>query len=168
MDTIYVKALNSEEKRVIRRAFKFRLVFFFLFLLPLILGFGFILWDVLQSFYTGTYDLMSIIALLFFPTLMYFMFRYFMPLYRDSYRNLQVKEKQVIETHITHIERRLTSKGYLFDVETTSKSIDSGTMPVLMPGLGYLDMKVGMPIRIHVLANNKFDILRIEKQDAPL
>lgn len=158
-----IQPLTKEEKKLICRVFKLRLVLFFVFLLPVLLGIIFVLYHALNALFNNEFDLVTIAALLFFPTILLLMGRYFVPLYRDSYRNLRATEKQVVETTVLHERHWWTRRGYHYLIETEFKSFDSWENTILMPGLGFGDLKMGDHITIQLIRNNKLDVLRIEK-----
>lgn len=160
---IIVQPLTAEDKKFIRRTFIGRFVVFFIFILPILIAGLFIIYDVLSDFLHHNYSLLSFVGLIFIAVMAYFFVPYFVPLYWDTYRNLRAREKQVIETRIINKDERWTRKGLRYFIETEFTVIDSWKNTVLTLGVIFPGLQIGDLITIHVIPNNKYDILKIEK-----
>ncbi|MCZ4222284.1 hypothetical protein [Pedobacter rhodius] len=155
--------LSENDLKLLSRAYRIRLWFGIIFGLPLILATTVMTYFIIQEILSRQFRAMVIFGIIFVLSIIYLTKRFVIPFYLNSCRNLSCKEKIVVETKITDIENRMTSKGLKFTIYTDYRIIDSWSVSVLKPELNFYEMFQGMNIKIHCLEHNKVDILYITK-----
>ncbi|GAB3012159.1 hypothetical protein GCM10027051_13710 [Niabella terrae] len=160
-ETIYL--LSNEEKYMLRRVCRGRILLLFVFVLPAFLGCLLVLGHGLSNFSSRDFNLPSLLFLLFFVSLPCLMGWYFIPLYRETFRYRLATHKQVVDTRVLRVIKWYANMNYRFIISTEYRSLHSGMQVILMPGLQYGDLQQGDHIRLHLLHNSKMDIIRIER-----
>lgn len=158
--TIITQPLSDNEKKLFRKAFKIRVIFSILFISPLL----FFIIDYVSSPY---YDFeISFFPIAIIALICFLVFKYVIPFYRRSYKNLKEENKLIISTFVTNIEPGwIYSGSRQYVIQTEYRRIDPWSISILdnNPIFIFSEVYVGMPIEIHCLENNKTDILRIKK-----
>jgi len=162
--TITIQPLSDHEKKLLRRAFKFRVIFAIIFLLPLFSGMILMFNETVDQFSTSTYDGMSFFSIALIVLVCFLVFKYVIPFFINSYKNTKETKKLIISTVVTNIEKQFY-RGVRYVVETDYRRIDSYGISILdnIPIFLFAEVYIGMRIEIHCLENNKIDILRIKK-----
>jgi hypothetical protein len=164
---IKTQPLSAEEKKKLRLVFRFRLIFGLIIAPLLIGGLGFLSMQAADQIRSGTSDGMSFFALALTALVIFLIFRFVVPFYRNSFKNLKLRDKLVVDTIVLKIEQRTTNKGQKYAIQTEYMYIDSWAISPIMKQRLYLhEMYVNMPITIHCLAGNMTDILYIEKTNS--
>lgn len=160
---IAVLPLTDEDKKYIRRTVIGRLIVLFILILPLLLATLFILHDIWSNFLDQDYGFLTLIGIVFIAIMVYLVVPYFIPLYYDTYRNMRANKKEVIRTTVTRKDERWTRKGVRYFIETEFSTIDSWKNTILSPDTVFPHLQAGDVINIHIIPNNKYDLLKIEQ-----
>jgi len=155
--------INDLEKQVLRKTLKTRVIIGLLFLLPISIGLAFLAYSSIVEFTDGSYDAMMFITVLLILTTSFFIFKYALPFYVNSFRNTQEINKLYVATKILSIDVKHTSKGLRYFILTDYMKIDSWKVSIIKQSLKFSEMTVNMNIAIHCFENNKVDILDITK-----
>lgn len=163
--TIITYPLSEEEQKLLKKIFKFRLFIGVFFMLPLVYAVFFIFFNVSNKFLNSEYDGMSFFALLFAIIIVLLFFKYVIPFYKRSYKNLAEKNKLIITTRILNVEKRTTTKGIRYIITTEYRKIDNWAISIIdnQPPFIFSDVSVGSSLEIHCLEHNKTDIFKITK-----
>lgn len=164
---IKTQPLTAEEKKKLRLVFRFRLISGLVTALLLTGGLGFLSIQAVDQIRSSTSDGMSFFALALTAIVIFLIIRFVIPFYRNSFKNLKLRDKLVVDTIVLKIEQRTTNKGQKYSVQTEYMHLDSWAISPIMKQRLYLhEMQVNMPITIHCLAGNMTDILYIEKTNS--
>ena len=150
------------DKKVLKTAFRNRIIIGVLFLIPLLAGLGLLSYNSILDFKENNYDFMTFAGIFISLVSGYLFFKFVIPFYKNSFKNVQASNKLVIETYISAIKEEHTNKGMRYVVETDDITIYSWQVAILSSSLPFNEMKVNMKIKIHQLENNNTDILYIE------
>lgn len=144
--------LSSNEKKQLKRAFYFRLIF---------LGFiGLPLASILVILFLE--ENFMILAIVFL-VILFLLYKYVFSFYMQSKKNLYATHKLVVETKVLSIEKQLRKQGYRFLIQTEFNTIDSWNLTLHNPTFTYDKLKNGMLLELHLLENNTFDLLEIKE-----
>jgi hypothetical protein len=156
--------LTAEEKEKLKFLLKTRLILGLLFLPLLFLGIGLLCINAINDIISGTPDGSSYFGITFTCIIAFLFFRFVVPFYKKSFKNLKREDKLVVDTVVLSITQKMTSMGYKYTIQTEYRYIDGWSISTIMkPSLPYHEMHVNMPITIHCFGDNKMDILYIEK-----
>lgn len=156
--------LTTREKKKLKLLFKSRLILGLLFLPLLLLGIGFPCITAIKDIISKTSDRSTYFSIVFASIIAFLFFRFVVPFYKNSFKNLKREDKLVIDTIVLSATQRLTGKGYKYSVQTEHSYLDSWAITIIMsPSLHLKDMCNNMLITIHCLEDNNVDILYIEK-----
>lgn len=155
--------LSENDLKLLSRAYRIRLWFGIIFVLPLMLVIIGIACFVIQEVINKQFTILVISGIIFVLSIVYLIKRFAIPFYINSYKNLSSKEKIIVETKIINIENRVTSKGIKFIVDTDYMCINSWSVSILKTELNYNEMFRDMDIKLHCLEHNKIDILYITR-----
>ncbi|KRD10943.1 hypothetical protein ASE21_04270 [Flavobacterium sp. Root901] len=159
--TIVSYPLSKNEKRILKKIFLTRIIAGIL-LLPL---FSFLVYEYISDFSFHNFDELQLFGSLLLISVFFLIFKYVIPGYIYSYKNIKAKNKYVASTFIIDFKfnKSVRLPGYFITLENNIK-IDTTRIIVLEPtAFSFKDIYKGMPIRIHFLNDNKTDIIKIEK-----
>lgn len=159
--TIISSPLSNDEKRMFKKLFISRIVLGIL-LLPL---FGFFIYTYISDFSFYNFDELQLFGLLLLTAMIFLVFKYVIPGYIYSYKNIKAKNKLIRSTIVIDLEILYHRQGARFIVTTEYRTIDSWRITLHNNNSPFLfsDLYIGMPIKIHYLEHNKTDIIKIEK-----
>lgn len=155
--------LTETDKKLLKRILKVRIILGIIFLIPLLAGLGLLSYNSILAIRENNYDFMTFVGIIISVVCCYLLYKFVMPFYKNSLQNVQASNKLVVETYISAIKEKYTTKGMRYVVETDNIIINSWQVAILSISLPFNEMKVNMKIRIHQLENNSTDILYIEK-----
>jgi len=144
--------LLNEEKKLLKNAFYVRLIFLGFFALPLISILVFL-------FLEEKFFIMSIVFLL----LLFISYKFVYPFYMQSKKNLLATHKLVVETKVLNIEKQFRKRGFRFILQTEYNTIDSWSCTLHKTTLTFDKLFNGMLIELHLLENNKVDLLEMKQ-----
>ena len=144
--------LSSNEKKQLKRAFYFRLIF---------LGFiGLPLASILVILFLE--ENFMILAIVFL-VILFLLYKYAFPFFIQSKNNRYETHKLVVETKVLNVEKQLRKQGFRFLIQTEFNTIDSWNLTLHNPTFTYDKLKNGMLLELHLLENNTFDLLEIKE-----
>ncbi len=155
--------LSEDDKKILKRVFKIRISLGFFFLIPLALGLLLLLYISVVDLKENNYDFMTFAGIIIFVFAGYLFYKFVIPFYKKSFKNIRANNKLIIETKICSIKENYTQKGVRYVIETDDISINSWQVAILSSRLPFNEMKENMKIKIHQIETNSTDILYIEK-----
>jgi cytochrome c biogenesis protein CcdA len=155
--------LSENDKKILKRVFKIRITLGFFFLIPLLFGLALLLYNSIVDLKENNQDFMTFVGIIISVFSGYLFYKFVIPFYKNSYKNILANNKLVIETKICTIKESYTKKGVRYVVETDDIIINSWQVAILSSRLPFSEMKENMKIKIHQIETNSTDILYIEK-----
>lgn len=144
--------LGSNEKKQLKRAFYFRLIF---------LGFiGLPLASILVILFLE--ENFMILAIVFL-VILFLLYKYVFSFYMQSNKNLYATHKLVVEIKVLSIEKQLFTKGFRFFVITEFIKIDSWNCTLHNTKLTFDKLYNGMLLELHLIENNAVDLLEMKE-----
>ena len=103
--------LSENDKKILKRVFKIRITLGFFFLIPLLFGLALLLYNSIVDLKENNQDFMTFVGIIISVFSGYLFYKFVIPFYKNSYKNILANNKLVIETKICTIKESYTKKG---------------------------------------------------------
>ncbi|MBB5437548.1 MULTISPECIES: hypothetical protein [Pedobacter] len=162
-----IQPLSTLEKKKLKSLLIQRLVFLFIFILPLLYAYVIFIKNVIGDLAINHINGLTWFGIFLIVVFTILLIGLVIPFYIRTFKHCLQSSKRVVDTVILGVTVENSISGILpprYIIKTEYKELDSWAAVILNLGLSLQQLRPGMEVRIHYTVNRSHDILFIERR----